>query len=366
MHSSVLVIGASNNEELEKALEPFYQLGCTMNQEEIKADDRSELEIEYTKDQAVERYTEDIAERPTEEQLSFFRDNFIEPSEEEVCREMYKEKHNNTRHAPNGYTGEDFAYGSYKMANGESSFFLISEENMKKCREWMKEHDISLWHLRSGQTKKDFVKENPDTHTMMTSPDSGLEWDEKLQGYGYYSNPNGFWDWYQVGGRWVGFFIIKEEKRAEAKIGEPAWMMEITNEDAKELRERRADVLKVGDIDFEAMEKNAKEYSAKEWDKIREMLFESKGDKTDEEAEKRFREILSSPEKETKEEYIERAKHFGVASIIYEGLWYDHENDGFYRCKNKGLEGAMISRDLPLFLKNMQEDTPLMLVDCHR
>lgn len=371
MHSSVLVIGVSNREELDKALEPFYQLGCTMNQKEQANDPRAKLEINLTKEEAEEEYKEDIIKRPTSEQLSFFRDNFIEPSKEKICRKIYAEKKDGKRKdpkmAPNGYTGEDFAYGSYKMANG-AGFFFISEENMIKLREWMKEHSLDIFYLQNGQTKKEFIEKYPNAHTSMTAAGSEYIWSEELQGYGYYNNPNGFWDWYQVGGRWVGFFAIKEDKRKKAKIGSPAWMMDITKEAAKTLL-KRADVLKVGDIDFEAMEENAKKNSADQWNKMWDIIKDSK-DKSEEEIDKRFREMMGATEDETREEYIERCKDFGVCSIIYKGVWYEkpwkkEEDKSGYVAQNDNSNDR-ISEELPSFLRNMQKDTPLMLVDCHR
>lgn len=377
MHSSVLVIGVSNREELDKAMDPFFQLGCTMGQEEQADDPRAKLEIDYTKEEAEEKYKKNIAERPTAEQLAFFRDNFIEPSDEHTCRKIYAEKKDGKRkdpgYAPNGYTGFDFAYGSYKIANGKADFFFISEENMTKLREWIKEHDLDIWYLQSGQTKKEFIEKYPDAHTSMTSSGSEYIWNEELQGYGYYNNPNGFWDWFQVGGRWVGFFAIKKEKREEAKIGDPAWNLQIKEDDIEYLK-KRADVLKVGDIDFEAMEENAKKNSADQWDKMWERLKEPyKGadgvEKTLEEREARFREIMNATEDETREEYIERCKNFGVCSIVYKGVWYEkpwkkEEDKSGYIARNESFDDR-IAEELPSFLKNMHEDTPLMLVDCH-
>lgn len=38
--------------------------------------------------------------------------------------------------------------------------------------------------------------------------------------YGYWSNPNSKWDWYQLGGRWRGFFRLKEKKYLPPIAGE--------------------------------------------------------------------------------------------------------------------------------------------------
>lgn len=38
------------------------------------------------------------------------------------------------------------------------------------------------------------------------------ERDEKTGKYGYWENPNAKWDWYELGGRWTGFFKVKRQK----------------------------------------------------------------------------------------------------------------------------------------------------------
>ncbi len=373
MHSSVLVVGVSNQKELEKALHPFYQLGCTMSQEESKNDPRAELEIEYTKKEAEDLYEKEVIEKPTKDQFTFFRDNFMEISDEETCRKMYAEKKSGNkkdfkRVSPNGYSGEDFAYGNIKISD-EYGFILISEEKMPLALEWVKENALSFWSSMHNNCKEDFVKENPDAHILMTGKQGGygFEWSEEKQGYGYWSNPNGFWDWYQIGGRWVGFFALTEEAdKKRAVLGDPSMLMQFSKKEAKALR-NKADVLQVKDIDFDKMEEIYKAYATKQWDEMWGMIHEHRSDKTDEEVEKRFREIMNSPKGETREEYIERSKHFGVATIVMAGEWFDLDSkDGYYKCKSKGLKGGMIAKDLPMLLKNMQPETPLMLVDCHR
>lgn len=39
----------------------------------------------------------------------------------------------------------------------------------------------------------------------------GYHYDEELDAYGYTCNPNAFWDWYQIGGRWPFMFLVKED-----------------------------------------------------------------------------------------------------------------------------------------------------------
>ncbi|MDR0287565.1 MAG: hypothetical protein LBI03_07685, partial [Clostridiales bacterium] len=39
----------------------------------------------------------------------------------------------------------------------------------------------------------------------------GYTYDSKYDAYGYYHNPDAFWDWYQIGGRWPFEFLVKED-----------------------------------------------------------------------------------------------------------------------------------------------------------
>lgn len=47
----------------------------------------------------------------------------------------------------------------------------------------------------------------------------GLCYHEDRQAYGYYTNPNSFWDWYSIGGRWPAQFLVKKDC-PEYSIGE--------------------------------------------------------------------------------------------------------------------------------------------------
>lgn len=54
----------------------------------------------------------------------------------------------------------------------------------------------------------------------------GYTYDNKNNTYGYYCNPNAFWDWYSIGGRWPFQFLVRDT--AERINGERSW----GNEDA--------------------------------------------------------------------------------------------------------------------------------------
>lgn len=40
-----------------------------------------------------------------------------------------------------------------------------------------------------------------------------MDYNKEFDGYGYLYNPNAFWDWYQIGGRWPNLFLVKNAQR---------------------------------------------------------------------------------------------------------------------------------------------------------
>lgn len=66
------------------------------------------------------------------------------------------------------------------------------------------------------------------------------------------TNPNAKWDWYQVGGRWNGFFRLKPEYVGQAPAGNPGVGGDAAAED-------RADVVRKYMVDFDSMAADAEE-----------------------------------------------------------------------------------------------------------
>lgn len=81
-------------------------------------------------------------------------------------------------------------------------------------------------------------------------------------------NPKAKWDWYSLGGRWAGKFLLKKERFGKqghhrAKDFDPS---------VADLPENRVDQAYKKDIDFESMENEAAEKAAKEYDKVMEIF----------------------------------------------------------------------------------------------
>ena len=73
---------------------------------------------------------------------------------------------------------------------------------------------------------------------------------------GYYDNPNSKWDWWQIGGRWSGFFKAKNTN--EALQGKKSWTNE--NETIEGV-----DIIQKKNIDIDSMVEKAKENTERNW-----------------------------------------------------------------------------------------------------
>lgn len=60
-----------------------------------------------------------------------------------------------------------------------------------------------------------------------------FDYNEEHKGYGYTYNPDAFWDWYQIGGRWPKVFLVKDTCK-EYSIGERSWCNESKKYEAPE------------------------------------------------------------------------------------------------------------------------------------
>ena len=76
---------------------------------------------------------------------------------------------------------------------------------------------------------------------------------------GYLENPNAKWDWYQIGGRWSGYFKLKSG--CQGNMGDKSWATD-------NVREGYVDQLIKKDLDLEGMLNDADEAAGKEYDQI--------------------------------------------------------------------------------------------------
>lgn len=84
--------------------------------------------------------------------------------------------------------------------------FIDCTDDVEK--EW-KDHPLRLLADAGEQTPIDYQNIEEFAHGWF-----GYEKNEEGK-FGHEANPNAQWDWYEVGGRWTGYFVTKQEERVD-------------------------------------------------------------------------------------------------------------------------------------------------------
>jgi hypothetical protein len=158
-------------------------------------------------------------------------------------------------------------------------------------------------------------------------------------------NPKSKWDWYTIGGRWMGFF--KAKKGVNGKLGQ-AGVFE------NKAEEGHFDQLRKGDIDWEGMVAESKAEREKWW-------AEAEGKAA---AERYFR--YGIEKNMTKDEYLKKGEGYGVYAIVKGGKWYENGEMGWWGItSNEKMSDDEWRIKVREMIDALPENTLLTMVDCH-
>lgn len=124
-----------------------------------------------------------------------------------------------------------------------------------------------IWVDETDEVRKEFTssiehqQEYGDMATFARKWFGYEESEDKPGTYGYWTNPNRKWDWYQIGGRWSGFLKLKAG--VKGKLGSRS-LLDSSPDD----RRGRAGQARKGDIDVAGMRDEAGEKAGAKWDII--------------------------------------------------------------------------------------------------
>lgn len=241
------------------------------------------------------------------------------------------------------------------------------------------------------------------------------ERDEEKGRFGYWENPNNKWDWYQVGGRWAGSLLIKEEFEPFYRGGEePNFSWGWKEEDKKEVLEDKrlwVDSAKKGHIDWEGMMDRASKNAGEEYDYVMSRIGETpqneswevvRDNSNIEESRTRYhaqprlvawqkvREELCAERKAkgettvgnvnpfnifvwgsaddylgTREEFIQRKRRESVSffAFLKDGKWAEKGKMGWWACVSN--ENDAWPDVLWNLLQSVPDEETLTVVDCH-
>lgn len=208
--------------------------------------------------------------------------------------------------------------------------------------------------------------------------------DEVKNRYGYWSNPNAKWDWYTVGGRWSGFFKLKEG--AIGELGSPG-VFDNTP------KAGYVDSCLIKDIDFTAMQHDALIEANQFYDQLESVLKGRELPSWNIIREKHGEDITAAREEYNSLEVVkdlnkaniwawgDLKESFGpnrqaycdrqVAAVmvpfavVKNGQWYEKGKMGWWAITHNEMKQEDWNKEFWKLLKNLPEDTRLTLVDCH-
>lgn len=251
--------------------------------------------------------------------------------------------------------------------------FIIGEDGLVYQKNFGQLHHPK----RSKRAKKMTAYRNFPYKKMYKSLDSFaqeehyLDYNENFKGYGYICNPNAFYDWYQIGGRWPFVFLVKDTCD-EFSIGERSWgIHEVTN--APE-GYRWVCAARKKDIQWKVMFEHSKESAIRDFHTLEKGFAEGKipegwyGNIT-ENGISGFMEMLYIKD-ETLQQYLARQRI--IRKYKYPCFPYGYlDNQGEYHSedsipsKDDKKVRRMWHKKVNRFIDSLSDDTVMVAVDCH-
>jgi hypothetical protein len=159
-----------------------------------------------------------------------------------------------------------------------------------------------------------------------------VEKDEKTGRYGYWENPNKKWDWYQIGGRYLGRLVLKNgDSTSQARLK---------------------------DLDWDGMLKARKESRARTWDEYKTRIESGMDPEI-------ATEIYHIQPEQTQEDYINEAQAISCFAFLKDGQWHEQGHMGMFATVRDSKDKKTWTQEVQDFLDNLQPDDLLTFVDCH-
>ncbi len=286
----------------------------------------------------------------------------------EEYREAYENETVNLVRFPNGTVLTDRQYAffhKYEIVDGrlyERNWGpLHHRKRTKRCKRMQVRMDVPCSEFYD--TFEEFVEE-----------EYGTPYVEEQKAYGYYYNPDAFYDWYSIGGRWPDMFLVKEDCM-EYGIADRSWACGDEETKVPEgyrwtCAARKKDI--AWQVMYDWAVKQAKERYARLSHAFETgILPEGHYGRVTEDGILLFGE-LAYRKGETEEEYLGRYPAFKrkkypihVYAFLMGGVWITADQfimDG----ENSRIEdNPEWEDDLEQFIDGLDDETVLAVVDCH-
>jgi len=186
-----------------------------------------------------------------------------------------------------------------------------------------------------------------DFDTWVTEWSGRTKEDNMIDGrWGYKSNSDAKWDWYQIGGRWQGELAVKEGATSGV-TGEKSLLS-----DDRELK--GFDQCQVKDLDLDVMYKKRIQEREKWWEQAQ---AEEKDDPT------LLHIKYNIKPGTTKEEYINSGDQFSTFAVLMDGEWYERGTMGWWGCVSDEKDDW--NEQFAKLFNNLDGEKYITVVDCH-
>ena len=257
----------------------------------------------------------------------------------EELKKDYKEGSVNLITLPNGtvITDDSFEFmRKYELVDGKVYQKrwgqLHDRKQTKKCRKMKVRQNVPFTDIYP--TISEFVEDQ----------NSWMVYLEEKDAYGFYYNPNAFYDWYSIGGRWPDMFLVKDDC---LEYGIPGWS------------------IYEGRIKTEAPEGYRWTCAARKKDIEWQVMFEWKVKKSEEKYEE-FKEPFESKEEYRKRTLCVSSKYpINIYAFLWEGEWIQTENFVYDQENSRFEKNETWFEDMERFFDGLEDDTVLVSVDCH-
>lgn len=378
-HFCVLVVG----ENVDEQLAPYHEFECTGIDDEhvIDVDETAELRDQYENEDV------NALKSPDGKLVNMYDDRFYrDPTEKEwkILDPSGERRVFGTGSARGfSYTSKDWGDGrgyrtkvrfvpeGFEEVKAKHKDLRTFEEYIEYC--WGETAKLYPGQPRGEEHKHAFIQMNADGEI------------EKLVRR---TNPNAKWDWYVVGGRWTGYFPLKEGAKGE--LGQPG----VFNNEAGP---NTADSVRKGDIDFERARAEA-ETKAHEWFQPWQNAFEKHGKpeswgdflkKVDanemdiQEARERYGKQPAISEYKNSEgtffgcpvkifgfdraKYVQSERDGALIpfAIVKDGKWHEKGSMGWWGIVSDARDESEWVSEVSRAIDDLPDETLLTIVDCH-
>ena len=207
---------------------------------------------------------------------------------------------------------------------------------------------------------------------------------EEFNEYGYWHNPQSKWDWYSVGGRFMGYFKLLPNTTGE---------LGVSGAFDNKPKEGYVDSIRLCDIDVAGMQDYEVKQANETYDKIEEILKGREFPSWNTILEKHGEDVTSARNEynslqvvkdfnlakfyfwgefyetfsNSREAYIKKCKNQTMVpfAIVKDGKWYQKGKMGWFGMSSEEMTEDDWNKQFWEMINNLPPETKLTIVDCH-